>query len=502
MLKIRKFILAALLLCAPSVWAQGTISAMTAASALSGTELFECVQSGSKKCTATQIKTFTSASPTLVTPALGTPSSGTLTNATGLPISTGVTGLGTNVATALAVNIGSAGAPVVLNGAGGTPSSMTGTNITGIPNAATTAASANTASAIVARDGSGNFVAGTITAALTGTASGNLVSGGALGTPSSGTLTNATGLPAAGVVGTAAILTGNAFTGSNSTTLSIAATSTDGRVLQNTTAAAAGAQQWSPRLRLTGQGWKTNATAASQSVDWIVENVPVQGAAAPTSNLAFSFSVDGGAYTRALNLTYASSVTTIDAGANGLLISSGNNQRAYLDSTSFRVANNNFIGFSSATTPANSADAMFGRAAAATIQQGAANAASPVAQILQSQGSRSGTDSNVAGGNFTVRAGAGTGNATPSSLIFQSYVAVASGTGAQTATTSLTVKNGAYVDPVYTVANLPASPVQGMRATVTDSNAVSYTAGIGAVVAAGGSTVVPVWYDGTNWRIG
>lgn len=47
--------------------------------------------------------------------------------------------------------------------------------VTGIlPNANTTATSANTASAIVARDGSGNFTAGTITAALTGTASGNL----------------------------------------------------------------------------------------------------------------------------------------------------------------------------------------------------------------------------------------------------------------------------------------------------------------------------------------
>lgn len=41
-------------------------------------------------------------SPTLVTPILGTPTSGTLTNATGLPITSGVSGLGTNVATFLA----------------------------------------------------------------------------------------------------------------------------------------------------------------------------------------------------------------------------------------------------------------------------------------------------------------------------------------------------------------------------------------------------------------
>lgn len=86
--------------------------------------------------------------------ALGTPSSGTLTNATGLPVGTGISGLGTGVATALAVNVGSAGAFVAFNGAGGTPSSLTLTNATGLPVAgggtgAATAADARTNLAVV-----------------------------------------------------------------------------------------------------------------------------------------------------------------------------------------------------------------------------------------------------------------------------------------------------------------------------------------------------------------
>lgn len=57
---------------------------------------------------------------------------------------------------------------------------------------------------------------------------------------------------------------------------------------------------------------------------------------------------------------------------------------------------------------------------------------------------------------------------------------------------------------VTTVAALPAASAtnQGARYFVTDSNAATYTAGIGAIVAAGGTTKVPVTSDGTNWRIG
>lgn len=70
----------------------------------------------------------------------------------------------------------------------------------------------------------------------------------------------------------------------------------DGLVAINQTAAAAGAQQFSPAIRLSGQGWRTNATAQTEQVDWTFINEAVQGAADPASNLSFNFQVNSGGY--------------------------------------------------------------------------------------------------------------------------------------------------------------------------------------------------------------
>jgi hypothetical protein len=76
----------------------------------------------------------------------------------------------------------------------------------------------------------------------------------------------------------------------------------DAVVLLDATAAAAGQQQYSGRLRFSGQGWKTTATAASQQVDLIMELRSVQGTANPSSLFAIATQINSGGYTDRLTL--------------------------------------------------------------------------------------------------------------------------------------------------------------------------------------------------------
>jgi hypothetical protein len=65
--------------------------------------------------------------------------------------------------------------------------------------------------------------------------------------------------------------------------------------------------------------------------------------------------------------------------------------------------------------------------------------------------------------------------------------------------------NGLTVQPIIlpcTVANLPPAGIgQGFRGMATDSNS-PLLGGLGNIVVGGGTDIVPLYSDGTAWRIG
>ena len=273
-------------------------------------------------------------SPTLVTPILGTPTSVTLTNATGLPIATGVSGLGTGVATALAVNVGSGGAFVVNGGALGTPASGTLTNVSGLPistgvsglgaGVATflgTPTSANLAAAVTDETGSGALVFATSPTLVTP----------ALGTPTSGILTNATGLPlTTGVTGTLPI--GNGGTGQTTASAAFNAlspvTTTGDLIIGNGTNSAT-------RLAIGANGYvlTSNGTTAT----WAASTGGVTSFSAGTTGLTPNTATTG-----AVTL---SGTLAVSNGGTGVTASTGANSVALRDANANLTVNSLFEGF-------------------------------------------------------------------------------------------------------------------------------------------------------------
>jgi hypothetical protein len=223
-------------------------------------------------------------SPTLVTPALGTPSSATLTNATGLPLSTGVTGL----------------LPVANGGTGtATPALVQGTNITITgtwPNQTINAAGVGNLTGAVTSVGTatslGSFTSANLAGALTDeTGSGAAVFANsptlvtpALGTPSALVGTNITGTASgltAGNVTTNANLTGAVTSVGNATSLGSFTSANLAAALTDETGSGANVFATSPTLVTPVLGTPTSGNLDNCTADGTnkvgYRNVPPSG---------------------------------------------------------------------------------------------------------------------------------------------------------------------------------------------------------------------------------
>lgn len=424
--------------------ASSKVSDLTASSALSGSELFYADDgSADTKVTATKIKTWTSASPTLVTPALGTPSAGVLSSCSAYAQSA-LTGLGTNVSTALGVNVGSAGAFVTFNGALGTPSSGTLTNCTlpvgGVTGLATgvgtflaTPSSANLISAVTDETGTGALVFANTPTLVTPI----------LGTPTSGTLTNCT-LPVGGVTGLgtsvatalavnvgsagAFVVLGGAL-GSPSSAGTIPAFTLGGTI-------AGGGNQ------LNNIIIGTTTPLAGSFTTMVGTSLALGGATIGSANLAvtgtaaISSDVTSNSISTSGNASGVGGVNVTASGVLGVIIQSS----ASPTSSNAGVFLHSGAGFTwCATTASGTADTFLRRGgAAATLQQGAADAASPVAQTTKVQGVVAGT-SNTAGALWTFQDSMGTGTGASGGYAFKVAVAGSTGTAQNTYANALAI---------------------------------------------------------------
>lgn len=250
----------------------------------------------------------------------------------------------------------------------------------------------------------------------------------------------------------------------------VGVTPADALVLWNGTDAAAGAQQYSGGLGFHSEGWKTNATAGSQNTDWRVYNVPVQGAANPTSYLAFDSSINDAAFGNRLRLNSDGSVTFTGALDIGAQTMRGNNNSTLLQGRN--AVGSAWVGIVSL----NASDQVaFGADLAASTVGGLLTASSGITIANAASLRTPSTDGatllftayNTAGGSQTVAQI--TGNATVSSSTFD--IAKGRLTGALIMPASANGLVAATDNSGYYLAGGPGAAGDGALLQLTGANA-------------------------------
>lgn len=104
-----------------------------------------------------------------------------------------------------------------------------------------------------------------------------------------------------------------------------------GILLDNTTAATVGLQSVSPGITLTGKGWKTTATAASQDIRMRIDVLPIQGTTNPSSKIRFQSNINSAGYTDVFGIGSFGELylgTSPSVGASGQVIGSNGSSAA------------------------------------------------------------------------------------------------------------------------------------------------------------------------------
>ena len=160
--------------------------------------------------------------------------------------------------------------------------------------------------------------------------------------------------------------------------------------------------------------------------------------------------------------------------------------------------NSAFGSYAGANVAAGAANALMGYLAGNAITSGSNNVAIGSSAGLVNQ---TGSNNIHIGQNTSAAAN----NVTNEIVIGQGQTGLGSNTtkiGSSSTTTTQLHGIVVAARAVNTVATLPVAAVSTYgRSVVADAN-TTLTAGIGTVVAGGGANIVPVFCDGTNWRIG